>query len=106
MEAFSAVSAVALERVLNDRKGDGRALNVVDFHRFPFQVFVVLEKPPKHHETVRGQLGGFTVAVEFGITDGNSEDLVVGLSAIDHGHQPDGPGGDESHGSDGFLAEN
>ena len=105
MEPLSAMLAVALERILDDRQGNIGRLDLVDLDRLSFQELVVLEEPAEHHQAVRGQLGGLTEAVELGVADGDGQDLVVGLAGVEHGHQADRPGGHQGHRRHGLLAE-
>jgi len=54
---------------------------------------------------MRRHLCGLAVGVEFRILGGNSDDFVVGLATVDHGHQADSAGVDDGERHHGFLAE-
>src|SRR5690242_8692192 len=67
--------AVPLQRLLDDRQGARRRLDLVDLDRLALEELVVLEEPAKHHEPVGGQLRGLAEAVELGVIDRHGQDL-------------------------------
>jgi len=96
--------AVAGKRVFNDGQGMPAGLDVVDFHGLAFQLLVIEEEAPQHGQAVLRHFRGFLVGVELGVLGGHRDDLVVALAGVDHGHQPDDTGMDQSERHHGFLA--
>ena len=68
--------AVTLEGILNDSRCEVRRSEVVDFHRFAFQLLVILKKPAQHRQPMDRQLAGFLETVEFGVVNSDRQNTI------------------------------
>lgn len=105
LEPLAALRAIAIEGILDDRHGGGGGLELVDFHRLAFQCFVVLEETAQHGQAMARQLLRLPKTIVLRIIDGNSQDFVVLLAAVDHRHQTDGAASDQSERRHGLLTQ-
>src|SRR3984885_9077222 len=104
-EAFAALFAVAVQCVENDGISFERGPYLIHLDGLAFELFVILEETPQHEQTVGRHFSGLMIRTELGIFGGDSDDFMVRLAGIDHGHEADGAGVDDGKGYDGFLAE-
>lgn len=80
---------VALEGVLDDLVRHLNWLDLIDFDCFALKVLVILEESLEHLEGVFGEILDGLHVLKLGIIDQHRDDLVVGLTLIDHGHHTD-----------------
>jgi len=102
---FVAEGGVAGEGLFDDVEGGVGGADVFDLNLLAFELFVVREKTLEHEHAVRGKIAGFYVLAEFGVVGGDGDDFVVAGAGVDHGHDANGAGFDESERLDWFLAE-
>ena len=104
-EAFAPLFAVAVEGVENDGVGLTGRPNLIHFHGFAFQLFVVLKKAAQHQQAVRRHFRSLAVGIELGIFGGNGNDLMILFAGINHGHQADGARVNDGQRNHRFLAQ-
>src|SRR6185437_1308342 len=79
-EALAPLLAVAMQGIVDDGIGLSRRLDLIHFHRFAFQLLVILKKAPQHERAVGRHLRRLLVSVELRVLRGHRDDLVVFLS--------------------------
>src|SRR4051794_9920347 len=82
--------AVPRQRLLDDREGKLRRLDLVPLDELALELRVVLEEPPQHVQAVAGHLGGPAVAGELPGLRRDRDDLVVLLPPVGHPDDADG----------------
>ena len=90
MESTPALFAVALKCLLDDGERARSGREVLHFDVFAFELFVILEEPHEHRQTVRRQFVGLLKRTVLGIVPRDGQDLVIPFAAIEHGHHADG----------------
>ena len=96
---------VAGEGLFDDRDGGIGGADFLNLDLFTLELLVVLKKAFEDEQAMTGKIAGFEVFAEFGVVGGDGDDFVVGGAAVDHGHDADSAGLDESERLNGLLAE-
>src|ERR1700688_1474234 len=97
---------ITLERLFDHVERGVGGKNLLDLHLLALQLLVVLEKTAHYQQAVAGKVAGLKIFAEFGIVGGDRDDLVVGSAGVDHGHDADGAGLDQSQRLHRLLAKN
>ena len=80
LKPLAALSAVPVQRVLDDRIRRLRRRDRVHLHDLPFKLFVILEESPQHRQPMRRHLAGLAIHIKLRIVRRHRDDLVILLA--------------------------